>query len=389
MSRYERPLVSNGFVTITSNYEYIFEQLEGNALKFQLDFSEGGWIKEEVKIIAHELENTAKFFAEEQGLAASIDFGNLSVLTGNTGKLYQSIKGRTHGFEAYLTADARNSRGQFYAGHIEYGFHDRGDNFIPARPFLRPALYAVSEATKGHTRQIMKSLIKDMWSENGYQGWKHLEFERLFTDKGNKRWLMQQRVYGKESGLKLSNFLRNQYGLKTKSNNPRKILRQEGRLKGFSWDRYRVTDKSQKNHRDVKSQQTKWYVRYLLKPDLYKPYSADKRFALEHYMDGTKLTRRQQSFLTKEQKLKHADIRYKTINGKSLEKKTKNSSKKGKSSSTKKKQTNKGKKSSKKEKSKNKQNTNSGKKRPKYGKTRGQKERKKLTSYNSAFDLFD
>ena len=43
MARYERPLVSNGFVTITSNYEYIFEQLEGNALKFQLDFSEGGW----------------------------------------------------------------------------------------------------------------------------------------------------------------------------------------------------------------------------------------------------------------------------------------------------------------------------------------------------------
>ena len=188
----EKPIAQNGFVTIESNYEYFVEQKISNLLQFKTDFSNGDWTREELKIIAQELEETAKFFAKEQGLDKSIVYltknGSLyEVPTYNTGKLYSSIKGRLSTVKNSVTlkADATNSRGQYYAGFLEYGFHDRSGKFVPARPFLRPALYAVSESSKGNITSVLKDLLQRVWTEDGYQGWRNItSFGRMRTSSG-------------------------------------------------------------------------------------------------------------------------------------------------------------------------------------------------------------
>lgn len=240
----EQPITQNGFVTIESNYEYFINSKIGNLLQFQADFTKGDWTRKELKIIADELEETAKFFAREQGLDRDITYitksGSLyDVSTHNTGKLYDSIKGRLSTVKNVVTlkADAKNSRNQYYAGFLEYGFHDRGGNFIPARPFLRPALYAVSEASKGHITSVLKDLLERVWTEDGYQGWKNItSFGRMRTLSGGLA-----KFYNNETpGLYTRKFFEKQ-SLASTTNSRAQI--RNGRLgnrdgKNLSLDRY-------------------------------------------------------------------------------------------------------------------------------------------------------
>ena len=240
----EKPLNSTGPVTITSNYEYFMESKIANLLQFKSDFTQGDWTREELKIIAKELEETAKFFAREQGLDKTMTYsttrGQLyDVNTLNTGALYNSIKGSLSNKENVVTlrANARNSRGQYYAGHIEYGFHDRGGNFIPARPFLRPALYAVSESSKGRITSVLKDLLQRVWTEDGYQGWKNItSFGRMRTASGG----LSKFYNNNTSGLYTKNFFEKQ-SLTSKTNSRAQI--RNGRLgnkegKNLSIDMY-------------------------------------------------------------------------------------------------------------------------------------------------------
>lgn len=307
MTRYERPLVSNGLVTITSDYEHVITTAYTNLLKFQLDFSQGGWAKEEIKIISHELKNTAKYFAEEQGLApgmpGSKKMWEEDEFHVNSGTLYNSIDSKVDGFDVKLTANAQNSRGQYYAGHIEYGFHDRGDNLVPARPFLRPALYAVSEATKGHLGNVMKNLINSMWQPGGYQGYQNITFNRLIPNR-NKGWsLLNQPLNGKKSGLMVRNRLSQ---LRTDRVNNRTKFRDGASNKAFTWDRQNINNRLRELH-------PKWYNTYLRHPSsvLSKKErksiagSARQRFLLERkkifravlFGEGT-LNKKQQQRLT-------------------------------------------------------------------------------------------
>lgn len=59
--------------------------------------------------------------------------------------------------------NATNERGQYYAGHIEYGHYARDKKtFVEARPFMRPALYAVSKASTGNFAETLSSLLGDI-----------------------------------------------------------------------------------------------------------------------------------------------------------------------------------------------------------------------------------
>lgn len=265
---HEQP-IGTGPVTITSNYQYILGYMKANMLSFQADFSSGGWTRQELDIISHELENTAKFFAEEQGLnhqiipELSVNGNEVSIETGPSGKLYNSIKSHIHGDSVVLSANAKNSRNQYYAGHIEYGFHDRGGNFILARPFLRPALYAVSESSKGRIAYTMKELLESLWVEGGYEGYAKISsFGRLRRPSGGIRTFYNQVRYGKNSGLYTAGHYKKTYSLQSKNNNFRQKLRQGHLRKGFSANRYDKNDSRDRNSFKAKTKRSRPRIYY-------------------------------------------------------------------------------------------------------------------------------
>lgn len=247
----EKP-IGTGLVTITSDYEYVLGYMKANMLKFQADFSQGGWTRQELDIISSELEQTAKFFAEEQGLNEvipdlSVNGTEVYIKTKKSGELYRSIKSRVKGDSVILSANAKNSRNQYYAGHIEYGFHDRGGNFIPARPFLRPALYAVSESSKGRVASTMRELLESIWTQSGYMGYDKISsFGRLRRSSGGVREFYKQLRYGPKSGLHTKSHYEKRYNLNSKNNNFRQQLRNGGLRKPLSANRY---DKESKRDR--------------------------------------------------------------------------------------------------------------------------------------------
>jgi len=191
-------------VHIESQFQYTgstydsLEQLQRNILDYQLLFEDMEWTKEELKHISEQLVITGRIFAEQQGFSSDANYvyagwtkkqlnslgdpdglshpERLSSNLGPTGRLYHGIKSEVEGNNVRFYNDARNDRGQAYAGHMEYGFHDRGGNLVPARPFMRPALYAVSEASKGNFRSIMTGLLNNMWTQQGFHGVSMLDF---------------------------------------------------------------------------------------------------------------------------------------------------------------------------------------------------------------------
>ena len=194
----------NNLVNIESDYEYVLGSVIGNVLNLEAQFSSGEWAQEELHIIAKELENTGKYFAEQQGLGMStpvesINGTKFSIINYHrTGRLVNSIHATVENSKIHFYNNAQNSRGEYYAGHIEYGFHDRGGGFVPARPFMRPALYAVSESSKGRLTGAMKHFLQQgLWNGIGYQS---LTFGHKTTSGGAARVFYQQAYMGRNAG---------------------------------------------------------------------------------------------------------------------------------------------------------------------------------------------
>lgn len=159
--------MSNDFIEVTSDYEYILGQLKGNVLNMQLGFESNAWATEELYVIKKELEQAGKAFAEQQGLGmttsvTSINGVGFSIINRKrTGTLIRSIHAEVVGngqIDFYNNANLGNG---YYAGHIEYGHRTRnGKGFVPARPFMRPALHAVAESSKGRLSSALKSYLE-------------------------------------------------------------------------------------------------------------------------------------------------------------------------------------------------------------------------------------
>lgn len=189
--------VNTEFAYTGSVYDSLAE-LQQNILEYEMYFQSMDWTKDELENISHQLVETGRIFAENQGFSPNSNFieanwtsGELKKMgdehglfhpnqyskgRGPTGRLYHGIKSEIQGNKIRFYNDARNDRGQPYAGHMEYGFRDRGNNLIPARPFMRPALYAVAEGSKGNFRSIMKGLLENMWTSRGFRGISTLQF---------------------------------------------------------------------------------------------------------------------------------------------------------------------------------------------------------------------
>lgn len=182
-------------------YDDWFNTVEQNILSYQAYFQEMEWTKEELENISHRLVETGRVFAEQQGFGPGVHGPAYSLIdVWNTGNLYYHIKSEVNDKKIRFYNDAKNSRGQPYAGHLEYGFHDRGGNLVPARPFMRPAFYAVAEGSKGNFRGIMKGLLDNIWSAQGFRGISSLSFGRSMGSQ-SIFWKNPSQFAGKVSGM--------------------------------------------------------------------------------------------------------------------------------------------------------------------------------------------
>lgn len=167
----------SGNVNVSSNYKYLTNSeiiqsdipeklaiIQDNLLDFQTVFQDGKWTYGELQRISRELESMGRYFLDQYNLS-------------NTGTLRNSIKAEVSDKTIKFYNDARNSRGQFYAGHIEFGHYSRNGSFVEAFPFMRPALYAVSRASSGNFRDILTELARGVFNtKGGYQGLNNLTF---------------------------------------------------------------------------------------------------------------------------------------------------------------------------------------------------------------------
>lgn len=165
----EQSLNSNeALVNITSDYEYILGKTMGQALDFKALFHSNDFLSEQLEQIRYDLEDTAKLFAEQQGLAPgargwggflgkNLDGSNMYRY--NTGTLYHGIKAVRSGRSIHLRSEARDQYGHYYGGHVEFGHQN-----VPPRPHLRPALQVVSEASRGKLRSALHNLLTGAFS---------------------------------------------------------------------------------------------------------------------------------------------------------------------------------------------------------------------------------
>lgn len=160
---------------ITSTYEYITLEesitetvclLRDNILDFSINFkSNENFLEGELYKIAKELESAAQYFGAQQSLSGT--------------NLLSHTKAIVNGRNIEFTNNAQDKYGRFYAGHIEYGHRLKGTRgFVPARPFMRPALYAVSKASRGELEDVLGDMLMTIFRDNGrgYQGFRNLKF---------------------------------------------------------------------------------------------------------------------------------------------------------------------------------------------------------------------
>ena len=191
-------------VFIDSDYEYVLGMVGGNVLNLQAAFNEMSWARSDLLLIARELENTGRLFATKQGFGSAnyqvIDHsinGKQVVINknGRTGNLLNSIHANVIGNEQIdFYNNAQNSRGQFYAGHLEYGFRLRNGQMYPARPFMRPALHAVAEASQGNLKGTLYRFLDQNLVNLGAT---QLSFGTPTTAKGNLRAFYNQTTVGR------------------------------------------------------------------------------------------------------------------------------------------------------------------------------------------------
>lgn len=159
MSNNEQQLNSNSAcIRFTSDYEYVLGAALGRSLDISGMFHSANFLTSEIDQIAYDLEDTAKMFAAQQGLAPGAPGAYGQPITGN---LYNNIQGVRTGQTAHLRSTAKDKYGRYYGGHVEFGHQD-----VPARPHLRPALYAVSQASQGKLRSALYNLLKGGFDGN-------------------------------------------------------------------------------------------------------------------------------------------------------------------------------------------------------------------------------
>ena len=129
--------MSDSFFSFSSNYKYIFDTYRQRALQMQLALTDGSFLESELEAIGDEMVEVAREFARVQGVFRE-------------GRLIDSITKEYGGpGKIILRAPVKDKREKFYAGHQEYGFHPRGGKtFVPARPFMRPALTTVAAKSR-------------------------------------------------------------------------------------------------------------------------------------------------------------------------------------------------------------------------------------------------
>lgn len=203
--------MSNNLVQIVSDYEYVLGNFKGNVLNFEAGFQSNEWAKDELYIIAKELENTAKVFAENQGLGmttpvTSVNGKGFSIINQKrTGTLIRSIHAKVIGNTKIDFYNNANLGHGYYAGHIEYGHRTRnGKGFVPARPFMRPALYTVAESSKGNVMSALKNYFYAVMS--GSFGMGSLSFGHSLTERGNSRVFFRQQSTGRGASSKTGHY---------------------------------------------------------------------------------------------------------------------------------------------------------------------------------------
>lgn len=263
--------VSSDYEYITNKQAFILESdipkkvsiIQDNLLRFQADFSNGKWTEMELLRIADELEFMGQYFAEQQGL---FDEGNL--IRGMHANVVNA-RGNTPSVQFYN--DARNSRGEFYAGHWEYGHRLKDGRFEHARPFMRPALYAVARASQGNFRDILSELLKGAFNVDGsgYQGLNNLNFGhrlRATHARGGQSFILNQ--MNKKSRLNPNYFVAehsqektsHSWSIRRGTNNKRDISRRQ--LSGWL-DNGRNKEKASYSPKKSKIKYQKLYVQRL------------------------------------------------------------------------------------------------------------------------------
>lgn len=190
-------------INLESDYEYVTGSIMGNIMNLQAEFSSMEWAKEDLETISKELVHTGKLFAAQQGLGGVSQIQDVSVngtrvyinRKNRTGTLINSIKAEPNGNTVVFWNDANLGRG-YYAGHIEYGFHDRGGNPIAARPFMRPAFQAVARASMGNISGTLYSFLQGNMIQNTTA-----TFGTPLTSGGGKRAFYNQPTRGPNRGF--------------------------------------------------------------------------------------------------------------------------------------------------------------------------------------------
>lgn len=168
---------------VNSNIPEVLETVRGNALDFQEKFQKGDLLKEELNMIASELVTTAQYFGEQQGLTGS----NLLDSKFLTATVKESRLGS--GFIVEFKNTAQDKYNRYYAGHVEYGHYNKNrKGFVEARPFMRPALYSVSKASKGELNDVFSDFLSTIFRENGkgYQGISNLSFGKKLGQRDSR-----------------------------------------------------------------------------------------------------------------------------------------------------------------------------------------------------------
>lgn len=165
-------------IRFESDYEYVLGNLTGNILNIEALFTSGNWTKEELDHIAAELETAGHQYAASQGLGGT--------------RLDSKIKATNEGDRVRFFNEAMDEHERYYAGHVEYGHHNRDGTFVPARPFMRPAVYTVAEASMGRLTGVVRRYLEAAWTGQPMQ-FGHLgsgsSYQRAFYRHGEGQYL--------------------------------------------------------------------------------------------------------------------------------------------------------------------------------------------------------
>ena len=117
-----------------------------------------------------------------------------------TGNLYNSIiSERTSSNQWVLHAPARDGKGRYYAGHIEYGFTDKSGRAHGPWPFLRPAVRLAAMDSRGELADALaRGVLYGDALTGGYPQWK-VAFGRsgqsFSSSKGNRAFNNMSKAY--------------------------------------------------------------------------------------------------------------------------------------------------------------------------------------------------